>query len=486
MTSPSPMSTPKPRNLGSIYSPKEHALLLVKWAVRNKHDRVLDLGVGEGVFTFLTFERLQKLGASPSAAGNQIYGSEIDKATFQSFTKHAEERNAYLPFVVKGDFLSMGFPQVDAVLGNPPYVRRSAISKFDKIQKRNGDGSSTYEISRLSDLYMYFLMRAASSLKVGGRLAVVTADTWLNVRYGKAFKTLLDQEFDINNLISFDKAIFPTAQVKPVLLFATKTNSKSRQRRVWFIRAKNGLPPANLLKIVRRRSDKQVDATIQKVISAHLDPSDTWSKYFASADLVKDIASNRLMTKFTNHFQSQVGVQTLANDFFVLSCEQAAALKIEARFLVPFAHSSQRYKTPVIEKNTVATHFLFCCSETKRALKDTNAIKYIKAGEKKEVPIRGKGTSVIGYQNKQRCWGAFHRDNLRRVLQPENLPLRSLLILRLSLSLAIPRALKAGTRTRMSSPDFLYQVRTSDTLRGNSLFQRSEELLSHRRHSRFN
>jgi hypothetical protein len=396
------MSTPKPRNLGSIYTPKEHAQLLVQWAVRNKQDRVLDLGVGEGVFTFLTFERLQKLGASPSAAGNQIYGSEIDKQTFQSFTNHVKQRKACFPHVVEGDFLSSTFPQVDAVLGNPPYVRRSAIAKFDKIQKRNGVGSTTYDISRLSDLYMYFLMRGASSLKVGGRLAVITADTWLNVRYGKAFKTLLDQEFDVDSLISFDKAIFPNTQVKPVLLFATKTNSKSRRRRVWFIRAKNGLPPASLLKVVRRKSDEQFDAIIQKVTSAQLEPSDTWSKFFACADLVKDIASNRLMTKFTNQFQSQVGVQTLANDFFVLSSNQASELKIETRFLVPFAHSSHRYKTPVITKNTVATHFLFCCSETKRALRDTNAIRYIKAGERKEVLVRGKGTSVIGYQNKQR------------------------------------------------------------------------------------
>jgi hypothetical protein len=392
----------KPRNLGSIYTPVEFARLLVEWGIRDKRDKVLDLGVGEGVFTFLAFERLQKLGASSGAASNQLYGSEIHVPTFQTFTEHAEERNVAFPYIQPGNFLTREFPEVDSVLGNPPYVRRSAIKDFDELSRLKVTVFNEYEVSRLSDLYIYFLLRAASTLKVGGRLAVITADTWLNVRYGEEFKRILVDSFAIETIISFDRAVFPDAQVKPALLFATKTKSTSVRRSVWFIRAQNGLPPTDLLPLVNRRYSNLSDTTVAKIELRDLDASDTWGKHFNSSDLIKEITSHTLMTKLQDQFRTHIGVQTLANDFFVLSSEQISSLQIENRFLVPFAHSSQCYKVPVIKKLAVATHFLFYCSDTKSELYGTKALRYIEAGEKKEVPVRGKGTFVIGYQNKKR------------------------------------------------------------------------------------
>jgi hypothetical protein len=392
----------KPRNLGSIYTPVEFARLLVEWGIRNKRDNVLDLGVGEGVFTFLAFERLQKLGATSEAASNQLYGSEIHAPTFKKFIKHAEERNVTFPHIQRDNFLIRNFPEVDSVIGNPPYVRRSAIKNFGELSRCNDSAFDEYDVSRLSDLYIYFLLCAVSNLKIGGRLAIITADTWLNVRYGETFKRVLADSFAIESLISFDRAVFPDAQVKPVLLFATKTKSASARRNVWFIRAQNGLPPIDLLPLVKRRYSNLSDTSITKTKLRGLETSDTWGKHFKSPELIKEIASNELMTKLQNQFKTHIGVQTLANDFFVLSSEQVYSLQIENRFLIPFAHSSQCYKAPLIEKLAVPTRFLFYCSDTKLELWGTRALAYIEEGEKKEVLVRGKGSYVIGYQNKIR------------------------------------------------------------------------------------
>jgi hypothetical protein len=391
----------KRKRRGSIYTPRDHAQLLVQWAIRRKTDRVIDLGVGEGVFSLLAFNRLLSLGATRSAAGRQIYGSEIEKKAFDSFTRAAHREDTAFPNVVHGDFLSLAVPPADAVLGNPPYVRRSAIARFKNIQRANADDLDTLGVSRLSDLYIYFLVKAALNLKLNGRMAVITADTWLNVRYGRAFKELLEDEFAIDSLVSFDNPIF-CAEVKPVLLFATKVRHRSPQRQVWFVSAHNGLRPATLTNVVGRRSDSLADVTIRKVASNQLRPADTWTKYFDCADLLKKIVDHRLITTFESHFTPQIGVQTLANDFFVLSASQVAEHQIERQYLAPFAHSSQPFKKPIIARNAKPTHFLFYCSATKKGLHGTKALKYIRAGEKKEVTVRGKGTKVVGYQNKKR------------------------------------------------------------------------------------
>src|SRR5947209_8742374 len=139
----------KPRNLGSIYTPIEFARLLVEWGIRDERDNVLDLGVGEGVFTFLAFERLQKLGASSEAASKQLYGSEIHAPTFETFIKHTEERNVTFPHIQRGNFLIRNFPEVDSVIGNPPYVRRSAIKNFDELSRCNDAAFDEYDVSRL-------------------------------------------------------------------------------------------------------------------------------------------------------------------------------------------------------------------------------------------------------------------------------------------------------------------------------------------------
>ena len=51
------------RNLGSIYTPPDFAQFLTFWAIQNPQDTILDVGIGEGAFTFAAYYRLLELGA---------------------------------------------------------------------------------------------------------------------------------------------------------------------------------------------------------------------------------------------------------------------------------------------------------------------------------------------------------------------------------------------------------------------------------------
>ena len=195
------------RNLGSIYTPRDFAQFLTSWAIQSHEYRILDVGVGEGVFVFTAYERLIELGAKEIDAQQQVYGAEIDHSTYQIFSTLASQRKTAFPHLYNDDFFNVEFPRVDAIVGNPPYVRRTYIENIEHIRqtifKRN-PLISEFDFPRMTDLYIYFLLHALPLLRPGGRLAVITADPWLNVGYGEAFKKYLHQHFKIESLISLE------------------------------------------------------------------------------------------------------------------------------------------------------------------------------------------------------------------------------------------------------------------------------------------
>ena len=92
---------------------------------------------------------------------------------------------------------SIALEQVDAVVGNPPYIRQESINKVDKDNYRNlheMEWPGQTGLSGRSDIYAYFFSHAAHLLKPGGYLGFVTSIGWLDTEYG--FKL---QEFFLRN-----------------------------------------------------------------------------------------------------------------------------------------------------------------------------------------------------------------------------------------------------------------------------------------------
>ncbi len=223
------------KELGAIYTPVGHAQILTKWAIQSKTDIVLDMGIGPGVFVYQAYQQLIKLGADQRKAASQIYGSEIDSIVFQNFTQEATEQGLVFNNLQNINFFEASFPQLDAVIGNPPYVRRRGMNQVSidsiRTQTLNANCNITpSELHSLSDLYIYFLLFALPKLKPGGRLATIVADTWLNTRYGMILKDYLLKEFDLKQIISLDRSVFENADVKAVLLFATKKSQTSFEK----------------------------------------------------------------------------------------------------------------------------------------------------------------------------------------------------------------------------------------------------------------
>lgn len=390
-----------PRSFGAIYTPPDLAQFLTNFAIKRSSCVVLDLGTGQGNFVFPAYDRIVSLGADPQRASEQIYGAEIDDVAFAEFELAAEQRKLQFPKVRNIDFFDLEIPELDAVIGNPPYVRRSSILDIDSVREKSVvfGQSIEFDVSRLSDLYVYFLLRAINRLKPGGRIAVVTADPWLSVGYGHVLRQLLLSQFRIESLISIDRPIFADAQVKPVLLLAEKVGKKYTGN-VKFVRVKNGLPIADLNSAIK--TNTHPDVKLSHIESSTLVSNHPWNIHFKAPDMYERIVASPRVRLVSDIADTQIGYQTLAKEFFVLSAESAESKKIETHYLAPLAQSAHYIPSPVISDNTPKEYFLFYCADEKEQLENTYALRHIEQAEATPVKIRGKEIVVVGYHNKDR------------------------------------------------------------------------------------
>ncbi len=420
------MNATPSRHLGSVYTPPDFAQFLTSWAIRGPSDQALDVGVGDGVFVYNAYRRLLHLGAHPAAAQRQIFGAEIDADAYDSFQSRANQNGLCFPNVHRQDFFTLELPEVDAVIGNPPYVRRIHIRDVTPIRERVlkiHQQIKEADLSRLTDLYVYFLMVALARLKPGGRCAVITADPWLAMGYGGVLKKYLKNNFHIDCLITLDRRVFASADVKPVMMLATKLPDATQNhglKPTYFVRIKNGLAISVIEQSVRDKNFNLPDVKHTAIDHATLAPEHPWSIYFRAPDTYDELANHALMTPMSNLAETRIGIQTLAKDFFVLSTERAANAGLEPEYLAPLAQSPRFFNQPVIHPGSHTDYYLFYCSKSKAELTNTKTLKYILAGETREVEVRGKeGITVIGYHNKERIQRSHRKQwyDLRTALE---------------------------------------------------------------------
>lgn len=396
-------------SLGVIYTPPDVAEILSKWAIQCPSDQVLDLGVGEGVFVFAALHSLVALGAEPAQAAAQIHGTEVNRPIYERFLQRVAttEAGLYFPHIANEDFFESSPPEVDAVIGNPPYVRRTRLSEAEVQTIRSRVLAAEphlreQDISGLTDLYVYFLLLGAARLRQGGRLAVVVADSWLNARYGRVVKGYLKKYYCIEQLVSFDQMVFPNAQVRPVLVFAIKSENASSSSHIAFTRVTSGRGIGLQDSVFSNSKLLSNNPSSQCIPLDKLGIDSPWGVHFKISEISDQIENHEQFIPLGRIAQTRIGLQTLAKEFFALSKEQAWDTHIEAEFLRPFAYSAAQFEQPEIDERTKPGCFIFFCSLTKAELVGTWALEYILNAEDEEVKVRGKDKTVRGYHQKDR------------------------------------------------------------------------------------
>ncbi|HKZ85711.1 MAG TPA: N-6 DNA methylase [Anaerolineae bacterium] len=235
------LSTEERHKYGQHYTRSEVVDLINAFCIRKPTARVLDPACGGGTFLVRAYALKKALSQGQLAHRDliqQLYGFDISAYPVHLTTINLVTRDlidaANYPQVARRDFFDviphdtpflMPFSgpdapstlepigKVDAVVGNPPYVRQEKIGEYygadykRKLQELGRKEAPGANLSGRSDLHVYFFAHAATFLENGGYLGLLTSSAWLDTAYGFRLQKFLLDHFEI--IAIFESATEP-------------------------------------------------------------------------------------------------------------------------------------------------------------------------------------------------------------------------------------------------------------------------------------
>lgn len=267
---------------GQFFTKPEVVDLINAFCIREPGARVLDPACGGGTFLVRAYARKRALaereGNQPSHQQllAELFGVDIAAFPAQLSTINLAARHlaaeANYPRVARSNFfdvrpgktittLPIGSPGsssevedvkvegVNAVVGNPPYIRQEGLSREYKERLANlvgGEysGNARPTLSGRSDLYVYFFPHAGAFVKDGGYVGLVTSVGWLDTDYGFRLQDFLLNNFRIIAIMeSRVEKWFEDARVTTAVTILQKEPSEEKRRanRVRFIQLRRPL-----------------------------------------------------------------------------------------------------------------------------------------------------------------------------------------------------------------------------------------------------
>jgi adenine-specific DNA methylase len=213
---------------GAFFTPEPIAEYLAAWAVAdNPQARVLDPTCGEAVFLLAAGRHLLAAGCEPKDLDERLFGVDLHSSSLdeaRSLLK-ADGLDARLKV---DDFFSVPtpaqlgcpFPEMDAVIGNPPFVRYQQHAGKTRQRSAAAALAQGVRLSGMASSWAALLVHACGFLKPDGRLAMVLPAELLTVHYAEQVRHYLLQRFESVHLVFFERLQFADALEKVVLVVA--------------------------------------------------------------------------------------------------------------------------------------------------------------------------------------------------------------------------------------------------------------------------
>jgi adenine-specific DNA-methyltransferase len=213
---------------GAFFTPPEIADYLSDWAVGDDPKaRILDPTCGEAAFLLSAGRRLRALGCEAADLDEQLFGVDLHDTSLDWASGLLEDEglDAHL---LAGDFFDVPTPDrpgaplplMDAVIGNPPFVRYQRHIGAARAKSRQAALQQQVRLSGLASSWAALLVHACGFLTPEGRLAMVLPAELLTVGYAEPVRSWLRQRFAQVHLVLFERLQFKDATEKVVLLLA--------------------------------------------------------------------------------------------------------------------------------------------------------------------------------------------------------------------------------------------------------------------------
>lgn len=263
---------------GQYYTRPEVVDLINSFCIRTGEEKVMDPACGGGTFLVRAYARKRELAfKSHSERLADLYGIDVSHYAAHLTTINLATRDLVgeenYPQIARANFFDvtsgtpflelprrgagkvatkgMGksqhrdvlIPPLDAVIGNPPYVRQEDIPKTRNGAKNPQPGTKEYyrqlvkqetgaELSGRSDIHCYFWPHAFTFLAPDGYLCFLTSSQWLDVEYGFKLQEWILRHFEIVAIFeSIDEPWFIGARVATtVTILRRQPNAALRMR----------------------------------------------------------------------------------------------------------------------------------------------------------------------------------------------------------------------------------------------------------------
>lgn len=328
----------------------------------------------------------------------------------------------------------------DIVIANPPYVRQEEIADpcdfykkaeyknklleqlqldytpDNKISFGNKIGEQFIQLSKQSDLYIYFYLKGLKLLNPEGILCYISSNSWLDVGYGTALQEVLLKRVPVMAIYDNQvKRSFAHASVNTIIFISKAPLDKDwdnslKDNEITFVNFKKSFEEINYSEVFigvenkngfkelpegKRKTNEAANIHIlnqENLYNYGVDKQtqeyigNKWGgKYLRAPEIYWTILEKGKdkLVKLGDVAEVRFGIKTGANEFFYLTDEQARHWKIEKEFLRPIIKSPRECKSILINPNDLK-YKVFICNRSKEELKGTNALKYIEWGESKK------------------------------------------------------------------------------------------------------
>jgi len=379
------LSSVERKDLGAFYTPSLLTDYATAWAIESRSTTVLDPGCGDAAFLASAARRLFDLGASADAASQQVFGIDLNIDAVETAAETLAAAGVERPTLLQGNFFNFepgaprSPPQVDAIVGNPPYVRYQLFRDENRAAGLKAAAKAGVILPQLTSSWAPYVVHASRFLRPGGRLALVLPGELLHVGYAAAVREFLLRSFVDLTLVAFQEKVFPGALEEVVLVQGIKGNGKGTLR----VRKYNAL------------SDLATGSEDGSGLVC--EPEGRWVKALHQEDSVREaleVVDRAKYLPLGEYGRVDIGVVTGANSYFVLSKEEVAQHKLPATVLLPAiskaAHvQGTRFQQLDWERMLAdgAASYLFVADESV----NTGAVaSYVKRGVELGLPARYK------------------------------------------------------------------------------------------------
>jgi hypothetical protein len=258
------------KKYGQFYTRVEVVDLINSFCITSGQEKLMDPACGGGTFLVRAYARKHE--QDPRRAHGELlsdlFGVDVDEfaahlTTINLATRDLIDAENY-PQIVRSDFFDLKadkafmslpihskglgkiqrrkveIPRLNAVIGNPPYVRQEQIRKA-KNGKNPERGTKEYyqdlvqremgaDLGGRSDIHCYFWPHAASFLKEDGYLCFLTSSQWLDVEYGFHLQEWILRNFEIVAVFeSIDEPWFVGARVATAVTILRRQEDTARR-----------------------------------------------------------------------------------------------------------------------------------------------------------------------------------------------------------------------------------------------------------------